>query len=162
MTSRARRLVQGAIIAALYTVLTLMQNMLLPGSGSWAVQFRLSEGLCVLAFFTPAAAPGLALGCLLFNLTVPGLPLDFLVGTAASFLAGKGMWLSRKWTVRGWPAGLLLPAVCNGLLVGWELSVYVGGGFWMNAGYVALGEAIVMMTAGAALYWALKRRKIAF
>ena len=64
-----RYLVQAAIIAALYAVLTHMQNLLLPGSATWAIQMRISEALCVLAFFTPAAVPGLSLGCQLFNLT---------------------------------------------------------------------------------------------
>ena len=68
-------MVHAAIIAALYAVLTHMQNLILPGSASWAIQMRLSEALCVLAFFTPAAVPGLTIGCLLFNLTFPPLCL---------------------------------------------------------------------------------------
>ena len=76
MKQRNRYLAQAAIIAALYTVLTHFQNILLPGSASWAIQLRLSEALCVLAFFTPAAAAGLSIGCLLFNLSFAGaLPL---------------------------------------------------------------------------------------
>ena len=47
-----RYLVQAAIIAALYAVLTHMQNLLLPGSATWAIQMRISEALCVLAFGT--------------------------------------------------------------------------------------------------------------
>ena len=54
--------------------------------------------------------------------------------------------------------GLLLPAVCNALFVGWELAVYVGGGFWINALYVAIGEAAVLLTLGAALYYTVKNR----
>jgi uncharacterized membrane protein len=44
--------------------------------------------------------------------------------------------------------------------VGWELSVYIGGGFWLNAAYVTLGETIVLLTAGTVLYFAMKRRKL--
>lgn len=155
-----RYLVQAAIIAALYAVLTHMQNLLLPGSATWAIQMRISEALCVLAFFTPAAVPGLSLGCLLFNLTYSAtLPLDFLVGTLATFLAAEGMWLTRAWKVKGLPLfGLILPALFNALLVGWELAIYIGGGFVMNAVYVAIGELAVLLVLGSALYYTLLAR----
>ena len=155
-----RYLVQAAIIAALYAVLTHMQNLLLPGSATWAIQMRISEALCVLAFFTPAAVPGLSLGCLLFNLTYSAtLPLDFLVGTLATFLAAEGMWLTRAWKVKGLPLfGLILPALFNALLVGWELAIYIGGGFIMNAVYVAIGELAVLLVLGSALYYTLLAR----
>ena len=155
-------MVHAAIIAALYAVLTHMQNLILPGSASWAIQMRLSEALCVLAFFTPAAIPGLTVGCLLFNLTFSAaLPLDFVVGSLATYLAAQGMWLTRKQLVRGIPlVGLLMPALTNALLVGWELSVYIGGAFGMNALYVALGELAVMATLGTVLYLAIRSRKL--
>ena len=154
MRKHTRILVHGAIIAALYAVLTHMQNILLPNSASMAIQFRASEALCVLAFFTPAAIPGLSLGCLVFNLTSgAALRLDFLVGTLASFLAAIGMWQSRNWTLKGYPLfGMLLPALTNAILVGWELNVYIGGGFAINALYVAIGELAVLYTLGWLLY----------
>lgn len=157
MKKRARHLAHGAIIAALYAVLTHAQNILLPGSATWAIQFRLSEALCILAFFTPAAAPGLAAGCLLFNLTYgAALPLDWLVGSGATYLAALSMYrLRRQSTV-----GLLMPALFNALLVGWELTVYIGGGFWLNAAYVAIGEAAVLLTLGNLLYRAIKKRRL--
>lgn len=162
MKKHTRYLAHAAIIAALYAVLTHFQNILLPGSATWAIQLRLSEALCILAFFTPAAAVGLGVGCLIFNLTfAAALPLDFLVGTLASYLAAKGMWLTRNVTVKGCPLlGLLMPALTNAALVGWELSVYIGGGFWMNAVYVAIGEAIVLLTFGTFLYYAMKKRNL--
>ena len=159
---KSRYLAHGALIAALYAVLTHMQNLLIPDSASFAIQFRASEALCVLAFFTPAAIPGLTLGCLLFNLTFAGaLPLDFLVGSLATLLAATGMYLTRKWTLRGYPLfGMLLPALTNAFLVGWELSVYIGGGLWLNALYVSIGEAAVLLTLGSALFYAMKLRKL--
>ena len=160
MKNRSRYLSHAAIIAALYAVLTHLQNMILPGSASWAIQMRLSEALCVLAFFTPAAIPGLTIGCLLFNITFSGaLPLDFLVGSLATWLAARGMWMTRKWLVRGVPlAGLLMPALANAILVGWELTVYIGGGFALNALYVALGELAVLLTLGTVLYLTIRKR----
>lgn len=155
MRNKIRTITHAAIIAALYVALTHGQNLLLPGSASMAIQFRVSEALCVLAFFTPAAIPGLTLGCLLFNITSgAALPLDFLIGSLASFLAAMGIWHSRKYNP---VPGLLMPALTNGLLVGWELSVCVGGAFWLNAVYVAIGEAAVLLTLGLALYFALKK-----
>ena len=162
MSKKTRYLTHGALLAALYVALTYLQNALLPGSASWAIQFRASEALCVLALFTPAAVPGLTIGCLLFNISYAGaLPLDFIVGTAASFLATASMRLTRKVTVKGWPIlALLMPALWNALLVGWELSVYVGGGFWLNALYVAIGEAAVLLTLGSGLYYAMRSRRL--
>ena len=162
MKRNIRFLTHSALLAALYVALTHLQNVLLPGSATWAIQFRASEALCVLAFFTPAAISGLTVGCLLFNITFAGaLPLDFLVGSLASFLSASAMWLTRKWTLRGVPlVGLLMPALCNALLVGWELTVYIGGGFWINALYVAMGEAAVLLTLGWLLYGIVKRRRL--
>ena len=162
MRQKTRRLTQAAIIAALYVVLTHLQNALLPGSATWAIQCRASEALCVLALFTPAAMPGLAIGCLLFNITfAAALPLDWLVGTAASCLAAAGMYLTRKVTIKGYPLlALLMPAVFNAVLVGWELAFYIGGGFFINALYVAIGEVAVLLILGTALYYALKIRHL--
>ena len=162
MGTRPRQLACAAIIAALYAALTHLQNLLFPGSATWAIQFRCSEALCVLAFFTPAAIPGLSIGCLLFNLTfAAALPLDFLLGTLATYLAAQGMWLTRKLTVRGLPLlGLLFPAITNAVLVGWELTAYIGGGFLLNSVYVAIGEAVVLLTLGTGLYTLLRQRKL--
>lgn len=162
MNKKLRYLTHGAVLAAIYVTVTHLQNLLFPGSASWAVQFRLSEALCVLAFFTPAAIPGLSLGCLLFNLTSgAALPLDFLVGTAATALATWLMWLTRKVTVKSYPLlGLLMPALFNAFLVGWELSVYIGGGFGINALLVALGELAVLLLPGTALYYGIRKRNL--
>ena len=162
MRNHARHLAHAAIIAALYAVLTHFQNILLPNSASFAIQLRMSEALCVLAFFTPAAPLGLAVGCLIFNLTfAAALPLDFLVGTVATYLAGKAMWLTRNVTVKGYPLiGMGMPAAFNALLVGWELTAYIGGGVWINAVYVAIGEIAVLLFPGSILYYAMKKRKL--
>ena len=153
MRNKAKELTYGAAIAALYVTLSHLQNLLLPGSASAMIQVRVSEALNVLAFFTPAAIPGLSIGCFLFNLTSgAALPLDMLIGTAATALAAGSMYGLRKWPA----VGFLLPAIFNGLLVGWELSVYIGGGFWLNCAYVAAGEMIALLL-GVPLYFAMKK-----
>lgn len=162
MQNKSRYLAHGALLAAAYVALTYFQNFLIPNSASWAIQFRASEALCVLALFTPAAIPGLTIGCLLFNISfAAALPLDFLVGTAASLLATAGMWLTRNITIKGYPLlAMLMPALTNAVLVGWELSVYIGGGFWMNALYVAIGELAVLLTLGSLLFYAIRSRHL--
>ena len=86
MNKKVLFVVQTAIIAALYAALTYAQNFLLPGTTSAAVQFRVSEALNVLALFTPAAIPGLTLGCVLSNIynIGSGLPLDMIFGSLAT------------------------------------------------------------------------------
>ena len=160
MRKNTRYMVNCAMIAALYAVLTHLQNLLLPGSATWAIQFRVSEALCVLALLTPAAIPGLTLGTLLFNITfAQALPLDFLLGSVASFWAALFMWKTRSLTCKGYPLlSLLMPALFNALIVGWELSIYIGGGFLYNAVTVAIGELGVLLTLGSALYYALRIR----
>ncbi len=168
MTKNTKLITHGAIIAAMYFTLTHLQNLLLPGSTTWAIQCRISEALCVLAFFTPAAIWGLTVGCLLFNLSYAGaLPLDPIVGSLATLLACWLMWKLRNFKQFGLPMlGLVMPALFNAVLVGWELTVYLGdtgftmAAFWINALYVALGELIVLLVLGSLLYFALTRRDL--
>ena len=116
--------------------------------------------MCVLALFTPAAIPGLTIGCLLFNITyAQALPLDVLVGSLATLLSVGAMYLTRRITIKGYPAiAMVMPALFNAVLVGWELTVYIGGGFWLNALYVALGELGVLLSLGSLLFFAIRRR----
>ena len=163
MRKKSRSIAHAALIAALYVVLTHFQNLLLPGSASWAIQCRLSEALCVLALFTPAAITGLSVGCLLFNITfAAALPLDWLVGTMATLFATAAMGALKDVRVKGYPLlAMLMPALFNALLVGWELSVYIGGAFAINALYVALGELIVLLAVGSVLLQILEKRGLA-
>lgn len=162
MDKKIRFIVHAAVLAALYVVLTHLQNLILPGSATWAVQFRASEALCILALFSPAAIPGLTVGCLLFNITyAQALPLDFAIGSLATLLATGVMYLTRRVTVKGYPVlAMLMPALFNAMLVGWELTVYIGGGFWLNGLYVAIGEAAVLLILGSALFYAIKARRL--
>ena len=154
---KTQNITHAAIIGAMYFALTHLQNFLVPGSASMAIQFRASEALCVLALFTPAAIPGLTIGCLLFNLSFAGaLPLDWLAGSFATFLACGAMRLLRRFPL----ISLSMPAWFNALLVGWELSHYIGGGFFINAACVAIGEVAVLLTLGTVLYYTIKNRNL--
>ena len=162
MNKKTRFLAQAGMIAALYVVLTHLQNFVWPESTSFAIQFRLSEALCVLAVMTPAAIPGLTIGCLVYNLTYIGaLPLDWLICSAATLLAALSMWGLRKVTIKGYPLlAFLMPALWNALLVGWELTVYIGDTFALNAVYVAIGEVTVLLILGSVLFFALRKRHL--
>ncbi len=162
-------IVQGAAIAALYAVLTTAQALLVPGSTSMAVQFRLAEAMTVLAFFTPAAIPGLTVGCILSNILGGLGPIDMIFGSFATLLAVISMRLLRNVCIKGIPfLGLLMPAVLNGLIVGFEIEYFFVGqmatfnflDFLFQGGCVALGEIVVLYVLGIPLTIALRKHKI--
>lgn len=166
MNKKTKFLVHAGVLAALYVALTYAQNLLWPGSASMAIQMRISEALCIFAFFTPAAIPGLTIGCLLFNISyAQALPLDWLVGSLATLASAACMWGLRRVKIWKLPVpGLLMPALWNAVLVGWELAVFITEGgfawaaFWMDALFVFLGEAIVLLVVGSILYLAFTAR----
>jgi uncharacterized membrane protein len=88
-------LVRAAVIAALYVVLTWLSALV--GLSSGAIQFRLSEALCVLPVFTAAAVPGLAVGCLLANLLTGAVVWDVIFGSLATLLGALGAYAMRWW-----------------------------------------------------------------
>lgn len=148
-----RDLTLAAVIAAAYAALT----MLLPAYGQ--TQIRLSEALTVLPFLFPAAAPGLAVGCLIANLLSPYGLIDMICGTAATALAA---FLTVKMPNR-WLAPLP-PVICNGVIVGAVLTWYevgFGPGFWplfaVNGGGVALGELVACYILGTLLLTVLPK-----
>lgn len=159
-TKSTMYIVQAAVIAALYAALTILQNTLLPGTASMAVQFRVAEVLTILAVFTPAAIPGLTVGCIIANissLSVLG-PYDMIFGSLASLLAAVLMHLLRNKRLFRLPvAAALMPALANGIIVGFEIEFFfVEGGFHFGdflfqGGCVALGELGVLFVLGLPL-----------
>lgn len=85
---------RAGIIAAVYIVLTLIAAGFDLASG--AIQVRFSEALCVLPYFTPAAVPGLIVGCLLANIITGCALPDIIFGTLATAIAAVGSRLLRK------------------------------------------------------------------
>lgn len=106
---------QAAMIAALYVVLTLLANAL--GLANYAIQVRFSEALTILPFFTPAAIPGLTIGCLLSNILTGCAPLDILLGTLATLIGALGTYALRRFE---WLAPLP-PILANTIIVPWVL-----------------------------------------
>ncbi len=160
-------IVQAAIIAAMYATLTILQNVLLPGSASMAVQFRVSEVLTILALFTPAAIPGLTIGCIIANISSLAVlgPYDMIFGSIASLLAALTMYALRNVRFFKLPIlAALMPALFNGLIIGFEIEFFfIEGGFHfgdflLQGGLVALGELAVLFVLGLPLAFIIENR----
>ena len=151
-------LVQAAMIAALYVVLTFIANAL--GLASQAIQVRFSEALTILPYFTPAAVPGLFIGCLLSNiLTGCALP-DIVFGTLASLIGAVGTFLLR----RGKWFAPIPPIAANTVIVPFVLLYAYGiEPLWFSFVTVGIGEIISCGVLGMLLLNVLSRyRQILF
>ena len=169
MSKGTIRLTQGAIIAAMYAALTYAQAFILPGTTTAAVQFRVSEVLNVLALFTPVAIPGLTVGCIISNIYSigQGLPLDMIFGSLATLGATICIYVLRNVKIKDYPfLSMIMPALFNGVIVGWEIETFFiegpfhFGDFLLQGSLVALGELGVMLLLGTALYFAIKKRNL--
>lgn len=161
---------QSAVIAALYAVLTYLSASMNLAYGS--VQFRFSEALTILPVFTPAAVPGLALGCFLSNLGSPFGIIDWVFGTGASLLAALGTLAVSKFRYRGVPLlAPLPPVIANGVLVGLELSFFSeaavfsfgnfsSAAFAAGALSIGLGELAVCYGLGLPLIIVLQKMRL--
>lgn len=158
-------IVLAALIAAVYAALTYAANA--AGLAYGNIQFRFSEALTILAAFTPAAIPGLTIGCFLGNLGSPFGIVDVICGTFATFLAAILSYYTRKLTVKGLPIlSALFPVITNAIIVGLEITFLTpeNGGFdimlfLVFAGEVALGEVLMCYGLGLPLYGAIKKTK---
>ena len=153
MRKRSRFMAHSAIIAAIYTVLCYLQNFILPGSASWAIQMRAAEALSILAFFTPAAIPGLTLGCLISNIVTGCALPDVIFGTLATFLGAVGSYALRKnrFMVS------IPPIVSNMIIIPFVLSYayHIPGGIPYFMLTVGAGEVISCLIFGQILISAL-------
>ena len=164
-----KSLARTAVIAALYAALTYAQAFIAPGTTSAAVQFRISEALNVLALFIPEAIPGLTLGCVISNLynIGSGLPLDMIFGSLATLGATFCIYWLRNVKIKNYPfLAMLMPALWNGVIVGWEIETFFIDGkfhflsFITQGSLVALGELGVMLILGTALYFTIIKRNL--
>lgn len=149
MSRKAQLLAQGAAIAALYTALTYAAAAVNLAYGP--VQFRFSEALTVLPALTPAAVPGLALGCFLSNLASPLGIVDWVFGTSATLLAAIGTRALRNVRVKGMPVLAPLPPVLfNAAIVGLEVSCLseAGAFAWGNFSWAAFGAGALSVGIG--------------
>ena len=149
------RITQAAMIAAIYVVLTVFISAFNLASG--AIQVRISEALTILPVFTPAAIPGLFLGCLISNLVTGCMPLDVVFGSLATLIGACGTYALRK---HKWLAPLP-PIIANTIIVPFVLRyVYLAEGtipFFMLT--VGIGEVISCYLLGSILHRVLDRYK---
>jgi len=143
-----RRLAEGGIIAALYVVFTYV-SYTMNLSGQLAVQLRLSEALTVLPFFTVAAVPGLAIGCLLANLLTGSAIWDVIFGTLATLIGAVGTYLLRKYRY----AASIPPILANTIIIPFvlKLAYQLPDAGWLLALSVFLGELICCGVLGTIL-----------
>ncbi len=150
---------QAAMIAALYVVLTVLANAL--GLANYVIQVRFSEALTVLPFFTPAAIPGLTIGCVLSNLLTGCLPLDIAFGSLATLIGAVGTYLLRNYKL----AAPIPPILANTLIVPFILAYvyqFEGSIFYFML-TVGLGELISCGILGMLLLGVLmKYRNVIF
>ena len=150
-----KHLIQGAVIAAIYAVLTIILAPISYGP----MQVRISEALTILPALTPMGIPGLTIGCLLANLLGPYGIFDVIFGTLATLLAAVCSYKLRDhdWLVP------LPPVIANGIIVGGMLHFAYGvPGLWACMAWVALGELIACYVIGLPLLKFLKKYKHIF
>ena len=162
-------LVTSAVIAALYVVLTLPFAQFAFGP----IQFRLAEMMVVLPILTPAAIPGLTIGCFLTNLLNPNNlgPIDIVFGSLATLLAAVcTRFIAQKWTrmprlPRDFTA-LIPPVLLNALIVGTYLSYLLSDGavtysiIGWNMIYIGMSEAVVVYALGLPFLLVLRKTGI--
>ena len=145
---------QAGMVAALYTVITCLVGAF--DLASSAIQFRVSEALCILPVFMPAAIPGLTIGCLLSNFILGGVWSDLVFGTIATLIGALGSYLLRKTT----PWLVPIPTVvANTLIVPFVLKF----GYYFEDGIpflmltVGIGEFLSAYVVGMLLLLTLRK-----
>ena len=142
---------QAAVIAALYVVLTYVFSAFASG----VIQVRVSEALTILPAFTPAAIPGLVIGCLLSNTLSGCVLLDIIFGSVATLIGALGSYALRRHT---WLVPIP-PIVSNMIIVPFVLRFAYGAtdAFPFMIATVGAGEIISCYLLGMILYGALKK-----
>ena len=165
MKINTRNLITAAVVGALYAVLT----MVLAPISYGALQFRVSEVLCILPFFMPFTAWGLFVGCVVANLMSTAGVLDVVFGSLATLITCLCIaWCGKKGnTLKTRLLACLMPVVWNGLIVGATLTIALAGlnplthfgAFLVFAGEVALEELGVMCLIGLPLMTYLPKQR---
>ena len=155
-TNKVQFMTQAAMIAAIYVVLCVVFQPISYGP----IQTRIAEALTVLPFFTPAAIPGLFVGCLIANVLGGGIILDVLAGSVATLIAAFATYALRN---KSRYLASVPPVVANALIIPCVLKYGYGEPlpipFMM--GTVALGEILTATIVGTILLVVLDRYRTA-
>jgi len=155
MKKPVRYITHAAIIAAVYAGLTIALEPI----SFYQIQVRVAEAMCVLPLFTPAAIPGLAIGCLIANIF--GSPFgwfDWVIGTGATLVAALLTYFLRRWK---WISPIYAVvinafAVAFVIVLGSSLNWLL---FWPSVGFVALGQTLACFGLGLPLMMLMERLK---
>lgn len=160
-------IITGALIAAAYAGLTYLSNVF--GLAYGPIQLRVSEVLTVLPVFTPAAIPGLTVGCFLANIGSFNVA-DLIFGTLATLIAAILTYCLRNIKFKTLPILALLPPVLvNAIIIGIEIAIFYFPesaalpfvwGFLISAFQVGIGQLIVCYVFGIPFYMVVKKYKI--
>ncbi len=165
INKRLRFLVEASVIAAAYAALTVAIYPLSYGT----VQFRFSEALTVLPVFTPAAIPGLTIGCFIANITGPYSWIDAVFGALATFLASLCTYFARNIRLKNIPfLSFLFPVLFNAMIIGLEINLFFLPegegftflGFLISALWIGVGELVVCYLLGTPLFVAVSKTKL--
>ena len=151
---------RGALIAALYVVLTLLASVM--GLSSGVIQFRFSEALCILPLFFPEAVPGLFIGCLISNLMSPNVVIwDIIFGRLATLIGALGarllLFLPEKFK---WVA--TIPTILSNVIIVPLVLIYaydVPDTLPVLMLTVGIGEVVCAGFGGSALYYLIKKNE---
>ncbi|MCR5273128.1 MAG: QueT transporter family protein [Lachnospiraceae bacterium] len=153
---KVQMLTQAALIAAIYVVLCVVFQPISYGE----IQVRIAEALVVLPIFTPAAIPGIFVGCLLSNFIGGSIIIDVVCGSIASLIGAVGTYLLRN-SKHAKVVALLPPIISNTIIVPWVLKIGYGVNlpipFMMLT--VGIGEVIAVGLLGSVLIRALDKYK---
>ena len=156
--------VEAAVIAAIYAGLTYFAAML--NVAYMGVQFRFSEALTILGALTPAAIPGLTIGCFLGNITSPYGIVDVICGTLATLIAAVLSYKTRNIKFKDLPLlSAMFPVISNAIIVGLEITLFMPEGFkfeafLISAFQVGFGELVMCYGLGIPLYKVIKKTKL--
>jgi uncharacterized membrane protein len=156
MNKKTTFIVHAAVIAALYVVLTLIANAL--GLANHAIQIRISESLTILPLFTPAAIPGLFVGCILANFLTGCLLWDIVFGSIATLMGAVITYLLRDKNKFLAPVA---PILSNTIIVPFVLKYVYGmsGGLPYFFLTVFIGEVLSCGVLGMILLYSLEKHK---
>lgn len=143
-------LVQASLIAAVYATITIALAPISYGQ----IQVRVAEALTILPAFTPAAIPGLFVGCIVANLYGGGGIIDIVFGSLATLVAAYTSYrMPKKWLVP------LPPVIVNGIVVGYILNYLYGLPLLITMGWVTIGQAIACYGLGYPLMKVFEKYK---
>ncbi len=153
-------LTRGAVISAMYVALTYLSSLV--GLSSEAIQFRVSEALCILPVFFPEAILGLTIGCIISNLLTGAVIWDVIFGSLATLIGAICARLMRKLPPRLIFLATLPTVIANAAIVPFVLIYAYGaeGAYFLFLLSVAIGEIVCATVGGTLLYYSLGKLRI--